>query len=128
MKRILDMFFLTFNNAKILFTERKLGWYLYIPAKALSIIKQVQIMLWSKFAIAALDLDKEVFVVYITNLDTKISIYSSCKAQITLLVSEKVTIPAKYLDFLDLFLKESVAELPERFNINEHLIDLKPGK
>lgn len=45
-----------------------------------------------------------------------------------MLVFEKVTISTKYLDFSDIFLKKFVAELPGRFDINKHSIDLKPGK
>lgn len=41
---------------------------------------------------------------------------------------ENIMILAKYLNFLDIFSKELVAELPKYFEINEHLINLKSGK
>lgn len=40
----------------------------------------------------------------------------------------KVTVLKEYLDYTNAFLKKSVAELPERFDINKHAINLEPGK
>ena len=45
-----------------------------------------------------------------------------------LLLVEKVSIPKKYADFLDIFFKKSATILPKRSDINEHAIDLKPKK
>ena len=43
-------------------------------------------------------------------------------------MAKEITIPNKYSDFANVFLKESAAELPKHFDINKHAIDLKPGK
>lgn len=45
-----------------------------------------------------------------------------------LLVAKKVTILDEYLDFLDIFPKKLVKELPKRSDINKHLIALEPEK
>ena len=45
-----------------------------------------------------------------------------------LLLAKKVTIPAKYSDFADIFLEESANVLPEQTGANEHTIELKKGK
>lgn len=54
----------------------------------------MQIISHKNFAAAALNLIKEVFVIYIVFLDlgSKISIYPAWAAQIALLVTEKVVI------------------------------------
>ena len=48
------------------------------------------------------------------------------QAQIALLDVEEVpvTILAKYLDHIDVFSLDSIAELPKHTGINDHLIDL----
>lgn len=45
-----------------------------------------------------------------------------------MLISEKVTIPKKYLDFVNVFSEKSAVELPEYTDINNHIIDLKVVK
>ena len=50
------------------------------------------------------------------------------KAQMALLLAKKVTILAKYLDFVDVFLEESLNILSEQTGVNEHIIRLKKGK
>lgn len=41
---------------------------------------------------------------------------------------EKVTVPAEYSDFADVFSKKSAAVLPERTDLNKHAIELREGK
>lgn len=53
------------------------------------------------------------------------SIYLICKAQIVLLMIEKIIISTKYLDFIDIFSKNLVIELFERVEINKHAISLE---
>ena len=50
------------------------------------------------------------------------------KAQITLLLAKKVTVLAKYLDFANIFSKESANILSEQTGINKHAIELEEGK
>lgn len=73
---------------------------------------------------------KKVFIVYVTSLslNLKMSIYLTWKAQIALLGAEKVTILAKYLNFIDIFSKKSATKLSKRFIINKYLINLEPDK
>lgn len=81
-----------------------------------------------QFAKSALASEKEVFVVHITYLKSKMLIYLACKAQITLLLAKKVSVFKEYADFLDIFSKKSIIMLSDYFNINKHTIDLKTGK
>ena len=48
--------------------------------------------------------------------------------QIASLLIEKVKIPDKHWDFVDVFLEEKALVLPERTEFNEHIIDLEDGK
>lgn len=43
-------------------------------------------------------------------------------------MAKKVAIPAKYVDFANDFSKKSATKLPKRYNINQHAINLEPGK
>lgn len=79
--------------------------------------------------IAALDLDKKIFVIDIVSLNLgQITIYPAWEAEITLLVGEGVTVLVKYLDYANVFSKKTAVKLPKRLDINEHAINLKPGK
>ena len=46
----------------------------------------------------------------------------------TLLLTKKVTILAKYSDFANVFLEKLENRLPEQIEVNEHAIKLKNGK
>lgn len=56
-------------------------------------------------------LGKEVFIIHIVYLTAKILIYLAFAIQIALLIAKNIIILAKYLDFLDIFLKKSAMEL-----------------
>ena len=57
-------------------------------------------------------------------------IYPDREVQVAALIADEalITISAEYLNFVDVFSKESVAVLPEYTEINTHVIDLKKGK
>lgn len=44
------------------------------------------------------------------------------------MLAEKVSVPKKYIDFLDIFFKKSVAVFSKRSDINKHIIELKLSK
>ena len=56
------------------------------------------------------------------------TIHLAKKAQLALLLAEKVTVPTEYLDFADVFLEKSSNVLPERNGANEHAIKLEKGE
>ena len=56
------------------------------------------------------------------------TIYPATEAQMALVLAKKVTILAKYSDFLDVFLEEFANIFPEQTRVNEHAIELKKGK
>lgn len=65
---------------------------------------------------------------HIAYLKTKIAIYPAREAQIALLMAEKIILPAKYLDFIDIFSNELATVLLKLTKIIKHAIDLKPDK
>lgn len=65
MAMILNMVFLTVNNADVLFVKQELIQKSYIPAKILSIIKRIKIIDKKEFAEVALDKNFKVVVVYV---------------------------------------------------------------
>lgn len=67
-------------------------------------------------------------MVHELNLDANISIHLTQKVQIALSMAEKVTILKRYLDYANIFLKESTVELPKCFDINKYLINLELGQ
>lgn len=73
---------------------------------------------------------EKAFIVYIAflDLDLKILIYQAREDQITLLIVKKMAILAEYLGYINVFSKDSDAELPKDSDINEHAIKLEPGK
>ena len=56
------------------------------------------------------------------------TIHPARKAQLALLLAEKVTVPVEYSDFADVFSEKSANVLPERTGANEHAIKLEEGK
>ena len=55
------------------------------------------------------------------------TIHLACKTQIGLLLTKKVTIPVKYLDSDEIFLKKSAKILPKQTEVSEHVIELEKG-
>ena len=64
------MLFLTFSNADIQFTKKKLTWKSYIAAKALPTTKWVELIDKREFAKAVLDKEPKTFVMHIAALET----------------------------------------------------------
>lgn len=62
------------------------------------------------------------------SLNLKILIYLTLKIKIALLLTEKVTMLVKYLDFINIFLEMLSTKLLKYFNINKYLIGLELRK
>lgn len=81
-----------------------------------------------KFAPTVLAQDKKTFVIHVSYLWSKMSIYSAWEAQIILLLVKEISVPEKYANFSDVFFKESVVVLPNCLDINKHVINLESSK
>lgn len=116
--------FLTLNNADIWFIEWEFVWRTYNTAKALPTTQKVEIINKKEFATAVLNNDNKSFVVYMAAYSMGSTVYLSQQTQITLLDVKKVIIPAKYLEYIDVFFPDSATKLLEHININNHPINL----
>lgn len=118
------MLFLTFSIADVLFIKQKLIWKLYTLAEDLLTTKYIHITSQKKFLIIVLNLDKKAFLVYIAflSLGLKIFIYLTRKAQIALMLIEKVMILTKNSDFVNIFSKKLAIKGSKHFVINNLLI------
>lgn len=67
-------------------------------------------------------------MICISYLRSKILIYLACKAEMALLLAEKINVLKKYADFLDIFSKKFAIILSNYSDINKYIIDLKSGK
>ena len=101
-----------------------------MAADALQTTERVKIIDKREFAAEVPNADNKTFIVHIAALAKQIiiPIYSSCQAQITSLMSEETRISIKYSDFSNIFLSDSVAELPEYNRISDHSINLPDNK
>ena len=75
-----------------------------------------------------MDKNIKAFVIHISSRGLKKAIYLAKKAKMVLLFAKEVTISAKYLDFVNVFLKDLANIFPEQTKVNEHAIKLKKSK
>ena len=118
--------FLTLSNADVQFVEKELTWRSYSTAKALPIIKRVELNNKKEFAKATLDKNSKTLVIYMASVNPKI--YPDRKAQIVSLFTKEIKILEEYSDFTDVFSEKKALVLPECIKLNEHAINLENGK
>ena len=103
----------------------------YTTNKVLPTIEQIQIINLKKFVIVTLDVDNEIFVIYIDiRKQEKILVHSKKQAQVRVLLFNKAPtkVPVEYSDYSDIFLIENVIELSESIGINKYTIKLREDK
>ena len=76
----------------------------------------------------ALDEKSETYIIYVAFLNLIPGIYLDRVAQIASLLTKKVKILDKYLDFVDVFSEEKTLVLSERTKFNQHAIELEKSK
>lgn len=79
-----------------------------------------------EFVVVTLDLDDEIFIVYIASIISLHPIHPSHLAQIALLKADEMLIAIlfKFADFVEVFSLDLVAKLPKPTRINNHDIKL----
>lgn len=96
----------------------------------LSTTKKVKPIEKKKFAVAALNPDYEVFLVYIAifniSSDTAKEVHRSKRAQIAHLKADEapIKVPYKYIDFAKIFLPKLAIKLSKHINIYNYAIEL----
>ena len=124
------MLFFTFCNANIRFAEKELIWRCYTIKEVLLTTQRIELIDKKEFAKVVLDKNIKAFVVHVSvlSLGSKMTIHSAWKAQIALLLAKKVTVPVKYADFSDVFLKKSAKMLLGCIGVIEHANELENDK
>ena len=92
--------------------------------------RRVELIDKKEFVAVALNVDDEIFIVYIAALAEPITmpIYPSHQAQVALLTSKETGILAEYSNFSNVFSLDFAAELPEHTGINDYPINLPNDK
>ena len=75
-----------------------------------------------------MDKNIKAFVMHVSFLGSRMTINPARKAQSALLLAKEVTVPAKYLDFANVFFKESANVLPEQTGVNKHTMELEMSR
>ena len=143
---VLGMPFLTLSGADVDFLDRELRWrtyttQAYTTQAALPTTRRVKLVSKKEFAAAALDSEHETYVVYVGSVSSdvlpsssasqlKLDVHPSWRPQISGLIAEKAPtkVPAKYLDFADVFSPDLASKLPKNTGINDHAIELVEGQ
>ena len=90
----------------MLFGEKTFMWKYYITSKALSIIKQVQIVNLKEFIIAALNIDSKIFVMYVDIREREeMPVHFEKQAQVGALLFNKAftKVLVEYSDYNNVF-------------------------
>lgn len=130
MELILEMLFLSLNNANVEFAKKpkKFIWRSYDLAKVLLTTRKVEIINKKEFVRAALNENSETFVMNFVVLEvpTAILVYLLRAAQIAALQWDRAStkVSAKYSNYADVFSFDFTMELPENTSMNKHGIKL----
>ena len=125
---VLEMLFLTLSNADMWFVEKKLVWKTYSVIETLPIIRKVEIINKKEFAVTVLNKKKETFIVHIVAFNIDSNIYTSRRAQTSLLDIEKVIISSKYIHYINVVSFDFATKLFKYISINNYFIDLIDDK
>ncbi len=119
---------LTLSNTDINFQARDLQWRSYTTGDVLSTTKQVKLIGKKEFALVALNLEHETFIVHVAafGLDSGDEVHPLKRTQIAHLKVDGALpkVPSEYADFADKFSPKFVLELSEHIRINNHAIEL----
>ena len=113
MKVVLGMPFLIRSNADVQFAEKELTWKIYTTEEALPTIRQFELIDQKEFAKAVLDENIKTFVMCVSSLRLRMTIHLAKRTQMALFLAIKISIPAKYLDFANVFSKKLANILQE---------------
>ena len=64
---------------------------------------------------------------HVSSLRLRMTIHLAKKAQMALLLAEKIIVSAKYSDLANVFLEKSSNVLSEQIGVNKHAIKLEKG-
>ena len=120
---VLRILFLTLSDADVDFLVWEFWKRIYTIKESFSTTSHVELVGKKEFAAAALDLEYEIFVIYVASLS---SILLDVRPQISGLIAKETStkVSAKYLNFVDVFFPDLASKLPKKIGINDHAIKL----
>ena len=130
---VFGMLFLILSGADIDILGQELRWRTYITKKALPTTRHVELVGRKEFAALVLDPKHETYIVHVGSVSSDalldsspLNVHSFRRSQISGLIVEEAStkVPAKYLNFADIFSPDLMSELPEYIRINDHAIKL----
>ena len=138
-KVVFKMLFLTLSDANIDFLDWELRWRIYTTEKIFPTTKRIKVIRKKEFAAAAIDPEHETYIIHIRSVSSialpsfsplNADVHPAHRSQISGLIAEKalIKIPAKDLNFADIFSLNLAFELPEHTKINNHAIKLVDGQ
>ena len=136
---VLEMPFLSLSSADVDFLRRELRWRTYSTEEALPTTRRVELVGKKEFAAVALNPEHERYVVHVGSVRSdaspsssplELDVHPSFRPQVSGLIAEEapMKVPAKYLDFADVFSPDLASELLEHTKINNHAIELVDGQ
>ena len=139
-KVVFGMLFLTLSGTNIDFLGWELWWRTYTTKQTLLTTKRVEQVGIKEFAAVALDLEHEIYLVYVVSFRSilliaslgsiSLNVHLSRRPHIFGLIAKKAStkVPTKYSDFADVFFSDLVFKLPEQIKINDHAIKRVDGQ
>lgn len=134
---VFETFFHTLSSVNVDFLDQKLRWRTYITEKAFLTTKCIKLVEKKEFAVTALDLKYETFVIYIESLFATFfsstllnaNIHLFRRFQIAGLIAEEVLtkIFNEYVDFVDVFFLDLTSQFLKHTEINNPAIKLVHG-
>ena len=135
---VFKMPFLILSDADVDFLGRKFRWRTYTTKEALSTIRRIELVGKKEFAAVALDSKYETYVVHVGSVSSGVlpsssplefNVHPFCRSQVSGLIAKKalIKIPAKYLDFADVFSPDLISKLSKNNGINNYAIELVKG-
>ena len=135
---VFGMPFLILSGLDVNYLDWELQWRTYTTKEAFLTTKRIKLVSKKEFVAVAFNSEYETYVVYVGLVSSnalpssfllKLNVYPFRRPQIYGLIAEKAPtkVPAKYLDFADVFFLDLASELPKHSRINDHAIKLVHG-
>lgn len=92
--------------------------------------KRVKLVGKTEFAAIILNLDDKTFIIHLVSITNLAPVHFSCKAQITSLKVNKVSIAIQfeYVDFIDVFFSLLTLDFSEQTGVNDYVINMINAK
>ena len=118
---VFEIPFLTLSGTDVDFSRQDLRWRNYTTKKALPTTRCIELVDKKEFAAVALNPEHETYIIHVESISSDalpsfspLDVHPSRRSQISCLITKEAPtkVPAKYLDFTDVFSPDLASELP----------------